>query len=399
MKTTVIILLALLTLTSCKGQEKRNDNVVDKELKYEDLGDTTFSLDGHVSILGCKPTIDKNFQIYLRTNPKDDIHKQDYSFLTIGAKGDSINQIPISFQHFLTDYIELDNCFYVITTDRRTMGGYTKDFLNKYDKNWRLIWTKNIDRPKHPSGNSVLHLTGNNEILFITDEYQTKTSKLGISIKRFSLEGRLLSENVMMTQGHCNPISVINSNDNCFYLSAELYDRESNINSLWLMKLTQKGDIIWTRKHPHFYSKQTMLTSNEDLVFYGSNYSPIAEQKNTYHYLKIIVLDKEGNLKWQKDIKQNYYESAGNFIETKDGNYLFSSTITPIKGQGDRAYIFELNRNGDLTFDRKFEYPVGIGSTPYLIRTEGQITMIGQKWIGKFGEPFKDIIHLTKLTE
>ncbi|MFY8188164.1 MAG: hypothetical protein ACOVLC_09415 [Flavobacterium sp.] len=165
------------------------------------------------------------------------------------------------------------------------------------------------------------------------------------------------------------------------------------------MKLTQKGDTIWTRKHPHFYSKQTMLTSNEDLVFYGSNYSPIAEQKNTYHYLKIIVLDKAGNLKWQKDIKQNYYESAGNFIETKDGNCLFSSTITSIKDQGDRAYIFELNRNGDLTFERKFEYPVGIGSIPYLIRTEGQITMIGQKWIGKFGEPFKDIIHLTKLTE
>ncbi|MFY8188163.1 MAG: hypothetical protein ACOVLC_09410 [Flavobacterium sp.] len=222
MKTTVIIILALLTLTSCKGQEKRNDNAIDKELKYEDLGNTTFSLGGHVSILDCKPTIDKNFRIYLRTNPKDDIHKQNYSFLTIGVKGDSINQIPISFQHFLTDYIELDSCFYVITTDRRTMGGYTKDFLNKYDKNWRLIWTKNIDKPKYPRGNSVLHLTGNNEMLFITDEYQTKTSKLGISIKRFSLEGKLLSENLMMTEEHCNPISIINSNDNCFYLSSEI---------------------------------------------------------------------------------------------------------------------------------------------------------------------------------
>ena len=144
---------------------------------------------------------------------------------------------------------------------------------------------------------------------------------------------------------------------------------------------------------------QTVLSSNGDLVFYGSNYSPIEEQKTHYHYLKIIVLDEEGNLKWSKETKQNYYEKPGNLIETKEGNYLFSSTITPIKDKGDRAYIFELNRNGELTFERKFEYSVGISSVPYLIRTEGQITMIGQKWIGKFGEPFNDIFYITKLIE
>ena len=399
MKTIVITILAFLTLTSCKGQEKNNDNVIDKKLKYEELGDTTFSLGGYVSILDYKPTIDKNFRFYLRTNPKDDIHKQEHSFLTIGAKGDSISHIPIQFQHFLTDYIELEDCFYVVTTDRRTMGGYTKDFLNKYDKNWRLIWTKNIDKPKYPSGNSILRLTNNNELIMISDEYQPKTSNVGISIRLYNLDGKIISEKLILTKGHSNPISIIPATDSNFYLTAEQYDRESNINSLWLMKLTQKGDTIWTKKHPHFYPRQTVLLSNGDLVFYGSNYSPIEEQKTHYHYLKIIVLDEEGNLKWSKETKQNYYEKPGNLIETKEGNYLFSSTITPIKDKGDRAYIFELNRNGELIFERKFEYSVGISSVPYLIRTEGQITMIGQKWIGKFGEPFNDIFYITKLTE
>jgi hypothetical protein len=84
------------------------------------------------------------------------------------------------------------------------------------------------------------------------------------------------------------------------------------------LKLTQKGDTIWAKKHPNFYPSQTILSSNGDLIFYGSNYSPIEERKTHYCYLKIIVLDEEGNLKWQKDIKQNYYESPGNFIETKE---------------------------------------------------------------------------------
>lgn len=386
-----------MTLTSCKGQEKNNDIVIDKKLKYEELGDTTFSLGGYVSILDYKPTIDKNFRFYLRTNPKDDIHKQEHSFLTIGAKGDSISHIPFQFQHFLTDYIELEDCFYVVTTDRRTMGGYTKDFLNKYDKNWRLIWTKNIDKPKYPSGNSILRLTNNNELIMISDEYQPKTSNVGISIRLYNLDGKIISEKLILTKGHSNPISIIPATDSNFYLTAEQYDRESNINSLWLMKLTQKGDTIWTKKHAHFYPQQTVLSSNGDLVFYGSNYSPIEEQKTHYHYLKIIVLDEEGNLKWNKDIKQNYYEKPGNLIETKEGNYLFSSTITPIRDKGDRAYIFELNKSGDLTYGRHFEY--SIHNVPYLIRTEGQITMIGQKWIGKFGDPFNDIFYITKLNE
>jgi hypothetical protein len=397
MKTTAITILAFLTLTFCKGQEKKNDNINDKKLKYEGLGDTTFSLGGNVSILDCKPTKDQNYRIYIRTNPKDNIHLQDHSFLTIGAKGDSIAHIPIIFQHFLTDYIELDDCFYVVTTDRKTMGGYTKDFLSKYDKNWRLIWIKKIDKPKYPSGNSVLRLTNNNELILISDEYQPKTSNVGISIRRYNLNGKMISEKLILTKRHSNPISIIPTFDSNFYLTAEQYDQAENTNSLWLFKLTQKGDTIWTKKYPHFYPRQTVLSSNGDLVFYGSNYSPIEDQNKHYHYLKIIVLDIDGNLKWQKDIKQNYYEKAENFIETKNGNFLFSSTITPIKDKGERAYIFELNSNGDLTFERKFEY--SIHNVPYLIRTEGQITMIGQKWIGKFGEPENDIFYITKLRE
>jgi len=36
---------------------------------------------------------------------------------------------------------------------------------------------------------------------------------------------------------------------------------------------TMGGDIIWTKKYPHFYSQETILTTSGDLLFYGSNYS------------------------------------------------------------------------------------------------------------------------------
>ncbi len=391
--------MTLLTLVSCNGQEKQNDRDTNTKLHYELIGETSISFGGHNSILDFKTTADNNYLLYLRTNQEDNIHKNDFYFLKISPKGDSINSLPISFENFLTDYIELDEFYYVVTTDLKTMGGYTKDFLSKYDKNWKQIWSKKIDKPKYPDGSTVLTLTRNSDILLIANEFIPKKTKIGISFRRYNLDGKLISENLLLTKGHSNPISIIQSADNNYYLTAEQYDQDANINSLWLMKLTQEGDTIWTKKYPHFYSRQTILTISGDLLFYGSNYSQTEEQKKHYHYLKIIYLDKEGNLKWQKDIKQNYYEKPGSIIETKSGSYLFSSTITPIKDKGDRAYVFELDKNGDLTFERKFEYSVGINSVPFLIRSDGQITMIGQKWIGKFGDPFHDIIQVTRLTE
>jgi len=398
MKATITI--TFLILVSCIGQDKRDSHDKKVEIKYEEIGEYSISFGTHNSLLDCKPTSDNNYLLYIRADSDDTIPKYIHYTLKISPNGDTISSLPISFDKYFTDYIELDNFYYAVTTDVRTMGGYTKDFLNKYDKNRKLIWSKKIDKPKYPDGLTAFTLTTNNEILLIANEFIPRTTKRGISIKRYNLDGKMISENLILTKEHSNPISIIKSADNNFYLTVEQYDQTTEINSLWLMKLTQKGDTIWTKKYLNFYPKQTILTSNKDLVFYGSNYYSTEEERETnYHYLKIIVLDEKGNFKWQKDIKQNYYEKPGSFLETKNGNYLFSSTITPIRDKGDRAYLFELDKNGELIFDKKFDYPVSIGGVPYIIRTDGQITMIAQKWVGKFGEPFKDIIQVTKLTE
>ena len=399
MKTTVLTILIFLTLVSCNEKENQSNHGKRNELHYQEIGKSSITFGGHNSIYGYKETSDSNYLIYLSSLKLNKTLNYNYYFLKINNKGDSMNSLPVYFENFLTDYIELDKFYFVITTDTRTMGGDTKDFINKYDKNWKLIWSKKINKPKYPYGSTVLTLSKNNEILLIANEFIPKSSKEGISFRRYNLEGKLISEKLMLTKGQSNPISIIQSADNNYYLTADQYDQEKKINSLWLMKLTQNGDTIWTKKYPHFNSHHTVLTTSGDLLFYGSNYSQEEEQKRNYEYLKIMYLDKDGNLQWQKDIKQNISGMPGNIIETKSGNYLFSSTIEPIKDKGRRAYLFELDKNGELIFERNFTYDVGIGNVPFLIRSEGQITMIFQKWIGKFGDPFHDIIQIIKLTE
>lgn len=399
MKTTLLTILSLLNLVSCNVQEQQANHKKSNQVHYQVIGESSISFGGHNSILNYSATNDKKYLIYVSSDQQDKNIKHEYFFLKLSSKGDSINSFPVYIENFLGNYIELDSFYFAITTDIRTMGGYTKDFLTKYDKNWKLIWSRKIDKPKNPDGSTVLTLTKNNEILLIANEFIPHTTKIGISFRRYNLDGRLLSEKLMLTKNPSNPISIIQTADNNYYLTADQYDQEKIINSLWLMKLTEKGDTIWTKKYPHFYPRKTVLTSSGNLLFYGINYSQKKETNAFNEYLKIMCLDKEGNLKWQKDINQNYYEEPGNIIETKNGSYLFSSAVETIKDEGYRAYLFELNKNGELLFEKKFEYPVGIGNVPFLIRSEGQITMIGQKWIGKFDDAFHDIIQITKLTD
>ncbi len=399
MKSTILIIASLLTLVSCNVQEKQIDLKQQSDSLYEVMSEATIRFGEHTTILNFKPTADKNYLLFIRTEPKNDGPKNEFYFLKISPKGDSIGSWAVAFEHLLTDYIELEHCYYVVTTDRRTMGGYTTDFLHKYDKNWKLIWTKKIDKPKYPDGSTVLTLTNNKELLLIANEFLPRSQKKGISFKRYNLDGNLISERMILTKCVSNPISMIPSNDNTYYLTTEQYDEKANFNSLWLLKLNQKGDTLWTKKIPHFHAHQTMLTKQGELLFYGSNYSSSEEREEHPRYLKIIKLDQSGNLLWQKEIKQYYYEDPGNVIRNKIGNYLFSSTIIPIKDKGSRTFLFELDEKGNLIFSRKFDNSAGINSIPYLIRTEGQITLIGQQWIGQFDDPFHDVIHITTLME
>jgi len=242
MKTTVLTILMIFSLVSCNEKKKQDNHSKRNELHYQEIGESSISFGGNNSILGYKATTDSNYLIYLSTLKLNKTLQYNYYFLKINNKGDSMNSLPVYFENFLTDYIEFDKFYFVITTDTRTMGGDTKDFINKYDKNWKLIWSKKIDKPKYPYGSTVLTLTKNNEVLLIANEFIPKSSKEGISFRRYNLEGKLISENLMLTKGESNPISIIQSTDNNYYLTAHQYDNETKINALWLMKLTQKGD-------------------------------------------------------------------------------------------------------------------------------------------------------------
>ena len=397
MKKAGLLPLSILISISCIGQDT-GTNIERSRLKYKIKSETTFSLGYHNRILSLKDIQDGNYLLDIQVVDPGGLPTNYKDFLVkINQEGDTVETKQIiTPNEFPSSYIEFGNYYYGIRIDSRTMGGYSKDFLNKYDKNWNLIWSKNINKPKWPDGNTIIRLIKNNRLLVIANEWKSNNHQ-GITISKYDLNGSLISSKLLSENIHCNPISITQSN-NSYFLTADKYNDKTHVNSLWMIKLNTDGDTIWSKTYQDFYPKQTILTAKNELVIYGSNYPSFESKNENSEFLKVLMLDSNCNLKWQKEINRNWYESSGNMIETKDGHFLFSSFIIPTKDNREYTYLFELDENGDMTYENKFEYSLGTQSIPLLLKGNEQVIMISQKWIGKFGEPFHDIILLTKLS-
>jgi hypothetical protein len=120
------------------------------------------------------------------------------------------------------------------------------------------------------------------------------------------------------------------------------------------MKLNQDGDTIWTKICSDIYPTQTLIKQNGECIIYGKNYDRVQEDSNGYfrNNLKVILFDKYGKLIWEKTFTKTDISMPGSVIETNENSLIFSSVINPKIGWIQKNYVFELNNNGDLIYEK-----------------------------------------------
>ena len=350
------------------------------------------------SVARFKKNLNGSYTCELRVEEEGPIGKR--YLLNISPIGDTLWRIPYPFKHSLSDWTETQDAYYVITTDRKTMGGFTEDYMHKYDKTWKLEWTKKIGIPKYPDGNSFIKLTPNNQLLMVSDQYEEKDNGDGydqfIAIRFYDLNGKLLRSNKYENGELNNPGGIYPARDGGYLISNESGDREGS--NLFLIKIDTKGKVLWTKTHENFYFSSNFQMLDSSFIFIGSDYGSGEAKKINYHYLKVIKTDDKGNLLWSTELKRNYYEAPGNGLEIGGGKILLGAAIKRFDGESGNPNIFVLSPEGDFIFEHKFDFPSGIGSTPFLMQSPVGMTMITQKWIGKFGDPFHDVIVVKRLS-
>lgn len=391
MRTTLII-FTFLSLISCNSKDEKKIVTAETKQKYEVIGSYFLTFGQNNSIRTIKNNDDSTYSFKIEADNYPEI--TEFITVKINSEGDTISTSPSTPFDLPINYIRFGNYYYELNTDRRTMGGFTKDYLNKYDKNWNIIWSRNINKPKMPSSGSVFSITDDNEILYISNEYQPNTTKKNLATRRFSLNGKLISEKSITSELESDPVSMMKTDKHHYFLISSESENGRNPINISIKKINSKGDVIWVKKQTYFNIKQSAITRNGDILLYGSEFSD-SEKEKCYTFLKVMLLDKNANLKWQKELKKNYSAYAGNFLETKNNNFLFSSSVMPKKDRYEYPYLFELNNNGKFTFEQKFDFHLGMNAVPFILHSKDQITMIVEKNVGNF----EDVIQVEKLSK
>jgi len=399
MKTSTIAILIILSLISCNQQDDSKIN--DSQLSHLHL---TFGIGFNNYINLYKKTNNNKQLFHLITHSWKDSTSSTENEYFVKTNQDgtlfNIKNISITEGQQLSDFIDVDDYYYVITTAIRTMNGFTKDYLNKYDKNCKLIWTKKIETPKLPDWSTVLSTTKNKELIVISNWFTPNSSSIssrtGIVFRIFDLNGNMKSERVIKEYGDCcKPVSLIKSNDNNYFLTVNpdmtyFHGRDTNA-YITLFKLNDNGDILWTKEFADFYPKQTIETKDSELVLFGAGFS----EKHNQHYLKIIFLDNKGFIKWEKKINKYYCEEPVNMIVTKQGNLLFTSDVMSVEYDGTFGHLFKFDRKGKFIFDR---YLTPLHNN-IILQGKEEIFMLSLKRNKESTSNFANLLQLEQIAE
>jgi hypothetical protein len=396
-------LLLSVLFFSCYSHAVTDGAPGSDSLRYEIISETSLAYaDNNHLFDRIKKTTEGNYVFLLRTEPS--IDKQnlygDRFLLTLSPDGDTLERKQVYDNFISPEYIELEDHYYVLAQDFDTMAPEGWIYLSKYDKNWKLLWRKTIGKPVAPDSNAELVLTSKKELLVIADEEQIPgdhKTRPGLSVSRYLGDGNLISRKFYRQKDLLTSVSIIPSLDNHYFVSSFLYGPAGR--AFRILKINDAGDTLWTKDHKNFDPKHALQLKDSSLLFYGSDYTCMEKVTDSCQFTVVLKTDKNGNLLWRKELKGNHNEIQGNMVALQNSHYLFSTAIEPVKDKGWFVYIYELDKDGNRVFHKKFNFPAGSQNAPVLLQGNNQVTLVSEKWIGKFGEPFRDAILITRMKE
>lgn len=128
--------------------------------------------------------------------------------------------------------------------------------------------------------------------------------------------------------------------------------QEADDFKLWLAKISDTGDTLWVKDYPKSGRQKafkiTRLSDGDYLI------SASFENKNNQDNIRLIKIDNEGNVLWERDYFNNAHEHLNDVNVDMRGN-IIGVGYSQAENQGDKdALVRYYDHNGDLLWERKF---------------------------------------------
>lgn len=353
----LLILLLSYTTTLSFGQ---SNSFIDSNKYSIQVNQSFFSNVNYSWFTNYLDTTNKYYDFLLATDRHiRNYYGDEYCFIRLNKNYDTLLKRFVVFTLPVESIIETNNCFFVVHSDKSTMGDPSKAFLAKYNRNWKRVWIKNINKDISPDDNIVMTSNSKKELLIFATTYSRKTKKSYQVIEKRDQNGNLIRSTMIKQTLSWTPHNITKTFDNNFLLTCTLFNVEKQKNNLYLMKLNQNGDTVSTKIYGDIYPTQTLIKRNGDYVIYGTNYDRVQDTNGYFkNNLKVMLLNINGNLIWEKTFIKTDNSMAGSVNETNENSLIFSSIINPKLGWIQKNYLFELNSKGEIIYEKVIDTTV-----------------------------------------
>jgi len=283
---------------------------------------------------------------------------------------DTLKKDTITIPYFFNDMAVLDSSYFILTSDIHTMGKQTQDYLHKYNKNWKLLWSKKMNHGKYPISKSFVYENkGENSLLYITNKSRLRSgkNKYDIIVKKLSLDGEMLIEKIFEGNDFLFPNKLTYLKDNSFLLTADASSLSNRRYKSWIANIDSNADVIWIDTLNAFYAKKTIQLNNSDILFFG--------EQGYDEKVWVIKRDHKNNILWKKRINTSI---ACDAIELEKGNAIFLSLKQIDSSEKYKPYIIELGGDGNLVADATIDNIISKKSNPLFIKKDGKVNIVFQ---------------------
>ena len=183
------------------------------------------------------------------------------------------------------------------------------DEMTKLDTDGNILWTKSIQRPR-----DILEL--DNGDYFLAAGYANSGDYAGY-LHRFNADDSLLwSREYGLNSGYADFARIIQTPDSNFLIAGEHYT------DLWLLKVDEAGDTLWTSKPMRSHWPSDLLQDNSGHLYFTDNYNTMFITDTIGILIDTLIYD---------------FDRLEDLIQPSDGSFLLAGR-TDMYGPGNKNF-------------------------------------------------------------
>jgi len=338
----------------------------------------TETIDGGIVITGCTRSdgLMSFFDIYtIKFNSYGDI-------LWAKTYGSPLHDIGYSVQE------TMDNGLIVAGASFSSFLGSESALLIKMEANGDTVWTKRYNG----AFMDVLELDGG-EFVAVGFTYPDGPGNSDIYLIKTDMFGDTLWTKTIGGNYNDYGKAIKQTGDDGFIICGTTYSGGTGFSDLYLVKVNNLGDTLWTRTFGDEYSdfgNDVIVSQDNNFVAVGTTNSYEPDEVNIY----IIKIDVYGNMIWSSIVGGGSLNIGNSICEMNDGNLLINGTTKLYGMEYSDGCLIELNNIGDTIWTQIYGGYDPDEGTDLLVSADGSVYLVGLTESFGTGDPD---VYLLKL--